>query len=104
MIEYLSIAVFAVLAAASVVFGVCYFVRWESFVGRWAKRQGYRVMTQQQRAPFRGPFLLNEVGGRHVYRVTVEDRTGKRKSGWILCGGWYFGPLLSDDVREVWDD
>jgi hypothetical protein len=91
------------LVAVSVIASVWYMTRSFSIVERWAERNGYRIIRQDSRVFFRGPFSWNSSNSQDVYRVTVEDRSGNRKSGWIRCGGWFLGPLLSDDVEEAWD-
>jgi hypothetical protein len=38
-----------------------------------------------------------------INRVTVEDEQGRRRTGWVRCGGWFWG-LLSDATEAHWDD
>jgi hypothetical protein len=97
--------VFAVACVAALV-GLTlwwHFSRSGSLLQRWAEGNGYRLVRQEYRHLFKGPFFWTSSRGQTVYYVTVEDREGKRRSGWVRCGGWLLG-LLSDNVEVRWDD
>ncbi len=82
---------------------VWYIFRSLAILERWAEGNGCRIIDYEYRHVFRGPFFWS-LGHRQVYRVTVEDPNGKRRSGWIRCGGFLFGVLFSDRVAEKWDE
>jgi hypothetical protein len=50
-----------------------------------------------------GAGLLDLLQEQTVYRVTVEDGQGCRRTGWVRGGGWLRG-LLSDTTEVHWDD
>src|SRR4051812_27160931 len=66
---------------------------------KWAERNGLRILKKESRYFFRGPFFWNSSRHQLVYRITVEDPAGHRKNGWVCLGGWFYGPLFSDEVR-----
>jgi hypothetical protein len=70
---------------------------------RWAERNGYQIIRRQYRFLFRGPFFLTTARGQAVYYVTVEDREGTVRNGWVRCGSWWFG-LLSDQAQVQWEN
>jgi hypothetical protein len=70
---------------------------------RWAEVNGYRIIGQEYRTFWKGPFFWASSRGQAVYYVTLEDRQGARHQGWVRCGGWFFG-LLSDNVEVSWDE
>ena len=73
-----------------------------SLLHQWAEKNGYRIVRQEYRHLFKGPFFWTSAKGQTVYHVVVEDSTGARRSGWVRCGGWWLG-LLSDNVEVRWD-
>src|SRR5688572_27749354 len=52
-------------------------------VGGWAEAAGYRVLRQEERALWRGPFTWTSSGHQRVYRVAVRDALGLERSGWV---------------------
>ena len=38
-----------------------------------------------------------------VYYVTVKDKEGRVRNGWVKVGGWLFGTLFSETVKVEWD-
>ena len=62
----------------------------------------YRIVRQEYRTFFRGPFFWSSSKGQTVYYVVVEDSAGARQSGYVRCGGWWLG-LLSVRVEVRWD-
>lgn len=89
---------------AIVVLGVAWhFGRSSSLLEGWARKNGYRIIDKEYRTFFRGPFFWTTGKDQTVYHVTVEDQHGRRRSGFVRCGGWFLG-LLSDNVEVRWDD
>ena len=98
-------AVFAIAAGAVL---VSLTIRWHfnrsnSLLHQWAEKGGYRIIRQEYRTFFKGPFFWTSTRGQTVYYVEVEDSKGNRRSGWVRCGGWWFG-LLSDNVEVRWEE
>ena len=82
---------------------ICHSSRSNSLLEQWAQRNGFRIIRQEYRTFFRGPFFLTTSKGQTVYHVTVEDRHGKRRHGWVRCGGYFLG-LFSGHVDVRWED
>src|SRR5262249_54158005 len=80
-----------------------HFGRSRSLLERWAERNGFRILRSEYRYMFRGPYYWTTSKGQTVYRVTVEDKAGLVRNGWVRCGGWWLG-LMSDHVEARWDD
>jgi hypothetical protein len=80
-----------------------HFARAKAMLQRWTQQNGFHVVDRHYCFLFKGPFFWTTSRGQVVYRVTVEDSAGKRRSGWVRCGSWFFG-VLSDRVEVRWDD
>ena len=96
----LGIVAFVVFAIVMIAW---HFSRSRSLLDQWAADNGFRIIESSYRNLVRGPFFWTTSKGQTVYRVTVEDGSGRRRSGWVRCGGWFLG-LLSDRVQVRWDD
>jgi hypothetical protein len=94
------IVVFILIAILGIVW---HFSRSDSVLRQWADRNGYRLIDQEYRNVFKGPFFWTSTKGQTVYYVTVEDGAGRRRKGWVRCGGWFLG-LMSDAAEVRWDD
>jgi hypothetical protein len=81
---------------------VWHFGRSNSLLHQWAAQSGFRIIRQEYRNFFKGPFFWTSTRGQTVYYVVVEDSVGNQRSGWVRCGSWWFG-LLSDNVEVRWD-
>ena len=91
------------LAVVVILVLVWHFSRSNSLLQKWAAQNGYKIVSQEYRTFFRGPFFWTTTKGQTVYYVTVEDTPGNRRAGWVRCGGWWFG-LMSDAVEVRWDE
>jgi hypothetical protein len=89
--------------AVAVVSIIWHFSRSNSLLQQWAERNGYRIVEQDYRSFLKGPFFFIASKNQTVYRVVVEDKDGRRRTGWVRCGGWFLG-LWSDTVEVRWDD
>jgi hypothetical protein len=94
------IALLAVIVVLSLAW---HFGRSSSLLHQWAAENGYRILRQEYRTLFKGPFFWTSSKGQTVYYVVVEDEDGNERRGWVRCGGWWFG-LLSNHVDVRWDD
>src|SRR5262249_26727808 len=68
-----------------------------TYLPQWADRNGNRILHQEARYHFRGPFWLT-FRCSPVYRVTVEDSSGRHRRGWV-----HFG-LFSGKATERWQE
>ena len=39
-----------------------------------------------------------------VFRITILDKQGQERTGWVLCGHWLTGPVFSDAIEGVLDE
>jgi hypothetical protein len=99
-IVFVFLFVMAVIAIASFAWRTS---RSQTIIDRWAAANGFRVLSAEQRFLRTGPFFFRHDKRQTVYHVTVQDSTGRTRSGYIRCGGWFAG-LLSDTARVEWDD
>jgi len=75
------------------------FWRSDAILQNWANQNRYRILRQQYCWFWRGPFFWTSSKNQTIYYVTVEDRDGRRRTGWVRCGGWFWGLLV--DVADV---
>jgi hypothetical protein len=96
------IIVFGVISGAFVL-GLMLFTygRAHAILDAWAAQNGYEILSRRQ-AWFRGPFWLTSSKNQIVFRVTVRDRHGDVRKGWVRVGSWLFG-VLSDEATEKWE-
>jgi hypothetical protein len=94
------VLLFLVLAILLIVW---HFSRSNDLLHGWAHENGLRIVRQEYRHFFKGPFFWTTSKGQTVYYVTVKDDNGNQRNGWVRCGGWFFG-LLSNNVDVRWDD
>ena len=69
----------------------------------WARDNGYEIIDSEYRHLMKGPFFLRSGKGHAVYHVTVRDRDGNIRRGYVRCGSWLAG-LLSDHVTVEWEE
>ena len=94
----LGVLVFVAILAVAATF---HFQRSGNILRWWAERNGFRLVAWEYRWFFTGPFWFR-AKGQTVYRVVVEDRAGRRRAGWVRCGGWFLG-LWTDKAEVRWD-
>jgi hypothetical protein len=64
----------------------------------WGRSNGFEILSHQE------CWILREaLVGRSVFRLTVRDTVGRRRSGYARCGLRWLG-LLPDHVVVRWDD
>ena len=87
-----------------------FFARWlvlsraDHLIGRWCDDSGLKLVSKQLDtwAWLRGPFALTSSWYRPVYRVRVEEISGRTRKASLSFGGWLSG-VFSGQVRVVWD-
>ena len=85
--------------AAVVVF---YFAAYRSVLNTWARRNEYEILHSEVRHLLTGPFFLRTCNSQLVYRVTIRDKHGAIRKGWVRCGGFWLG-FLSGSADVDWD-
>ena len=83
-------------------------IRWHygrsaAILQKWADDDGYQIVEKELRHFFKGPFFFTASKNQTVYRVTVIDKAGQERSGWVKCGGWWFG-MWTDQAKVRWDE
>ena len=99
---------FVLLALLTVLF-VCFlpwlvFKRADHLIGRWCDDNGFKLVSKQLRVwpRLRDPFALTSSWYRPVYRLTIQEGSGKFRTATVSFGDWLLG-VLSGQVRVVWD-
>lgn len=77
--------------------------RGTSMLDQWAQANGLQIVSREECWFFKGPFFWTSTRGQKIYRVSVLDRDGRTRSGYVRCGGYWLG-LWSDHVDARWDD
>jgi hypothetical protein len=82
-------------------------LRWQSrrsndLIDQWAAANNLRILQKESRLMFRGPMFWTTSKNQTVYRITAVDQYGNQRSGWVRCGGWWWG-LHSDKITVRWD-
>lgn len=78
-------------------------LRVSNLLQAWAHQKGYILVSKQRRRFARTPFGISADRFREVFRVTVQDRHGKKRQGWVRFGVWWF-EMRPDKVEARWDD
>jgi len=74
----------------------------ETVLRKWAQREGFEIIAFK-RAFFTGEFSwLTTSRGQRVFSVTVRDREGRERSGWVRCGSFLGGTIFSDAAEVKW--
>src|SRR5262249_23281024 len=84
--EPLFLIVFVLVVAGVAI--AWHYGRSNSILHQWAERNGYRILHQEYRHFFKGPYFWRSSKNQTVYHVQVEDRLGNRRSAYVRCGGW----------------
>ena len=100
LITALTVTGFVVIAIVVIAWHV---QRGRTLLDRWAAQHRYRILSAEYRNFARGPFFWTSREEQAVYRVTVEDTSGRVRSGWVRCGSWMLG-VWSSQVKVRWDD
>jgi hypothetical protein len=72
-------------------------------LNRWAKTNGYRLISAERRYLDRGLFPEHSPRGLGVFHVTVEDRAGQIRRGYVRCSIGILA-LLSDEAMVRWEE
>ncbi|MFO8008526.1 MAG: hypothetical protein R6V05_12415 [Candidatus Brocadiia bacterium] len=78
--------------------------RAEALLRRWAEGEGCQLLHYERRFIRRGSLTWLLGDKRAVFYVVVADAEGRRRTGYVRCGTFLFGTLLSDAVTVDWLD
>lgn len=70
---------------------------------RWAEEHGYSIEAARYCWIWRGPFFLRSSENQMVFHIIVRDADGRRRSGWLRCGGFFSG-LFGSQAKVIWED
>lgn len=90
------------LAVAVVVLIWWQHTRASDILRQWAQKDGFEVISANKRYIRTGPFFMDHSRGQFVFRIVVRDRSGTKRTGWLLVGGWLAG-VASNKSRISWD-
>src|ERR1700733_15354227 len=72
---------------------------------KWSNENGFEITQKKKHFLFSGPFKWwTNSRNQTIYSVTVRDRNGHERSGWVRCGSFLGGVFFSDKIEVVWDD
>jgi hypothetical protein len=87
----------AVAVTAAMVTGRWY---WKRRVERWARDQGYSLVSFKGARFFEGPGRWRRNENMFTFRIVVRDSAGSERLGWLTFGSfWSFWPTSRVDVR-----
>lgn len=75
--------------------------RCRSLIAKWAEHGAWEVVDCRRCLLRAGPF--SPMPGMPVYRVELENRSGKRREAYIRCGDPILS-VLADRVAVEWSD
>ncbi len=81
---------------------IWHYSRAEEIVTRWARENGYEIVSSGRCWFWKGPFFWSSKS-QEVYYVTVRTPDDQLRRGWVRCGGWFLG-VLSDQAEVRWDE
>jgi len=98
----------AVIVAGLIGLGIGLYILQRSLrrqaVRRWAIANNFKLLAfDQPGLTEASPFPITVSKAQQVFYVSVMQKDGRRRSGWLLLGSGMLG-LASDDVEVKWDD
>lgn len=70
-------------------------------LARWAKAERLRIVREERRLMWWGPFWLGTSGYQVIYRISVEDEAGRQRTGWVRVGNTW--GTNWDRIKVRWD-
>ena len=95
------VAVFAI--SIGVLMTIWVFSRARNMLEAWARENGYNILSSEMRLLRRGPFFWTTSKNQVVYYVTVQTPDGHNTSGFVRCGGFWWG-VFTDKVEVRWEN
>ena len=71
---------------------------------RWVDDQGYSLVSAKTAWFSKGPYTWTSSNGQIVFRITILDKQGQERTGWVRCGHWLASAALSDTIDGVLDE
>jgi hypothetical protein len=76
--------------------------RADAILNNWATQNNFRVLEKQKANFGTGPEAVRAGNKQVMYRITVEDQNGQKRSGVAKIGNETTG-TLSDEISVDWD-
>jgi hypothetical protein len=76
--------------------------RAESVLERWCAHTGFDLIERRYCLISSGPYALAALTGQWVYRVTIRNRAGRVRQGYVCVGNAVLG-VLAEEVAVRWD-
>lgn len=80
---------------------VWHWFRSKFLLEKWAKANGFKLVKMKLNLFSFSPFLFTS-DRQEVYHIRVRDHSGRERSGWAKCGGFWLG-FLVNKVEVEWD-
>jgi len=77
---------------------------WSRRLNKWAADQGLKLIGFRGAQFYEGPSAWRRSDSQHLFRVQVEDRTGERKTAWVLFGTYWGFTWGVPITGVIWDD
>ena len=71
---------------------------------RWVDDQGYSLVAVKLALFRKGPYTWTSSNAQIVFRITILDKQGQERTGWVRCGHWLASAALSDTIDGVLDE
>jgi len=77
---------------------------WSYRLNRWAAGQALTVIDFRGAKFYEGPSAWLRSDSQYLFRVHVEDKQGKRRSGWVMFGTFWGFTIGSPVTKVIWDE
>lgn len=76
--------------------------RAEAMLERWCRHTGFELLDRRYCWIPAAPYVLAPLHGQWVYRITIRNRAGRVRTGYVRCGSELLG-VLAEEVDVRWD-
>ncbi|MBK7992576.1 MAG: hypothetical protein IPK14_03940 [Blastocatellia bacterium] len=91
------------LATVIGIFGVLFYSSKINFlIDKWAKENGYKIVSKQVKSFSMGPFSSSPKLGQRVFYVEVIDKSGNKKLAWVRCYTRWT-EIFPNKIEVEWD-
>ncbi|MCC7449359.1 MAG: hypothetical protein IT324_18215 [Anaerolineae bacterium] len=73
------------------------FARGNDLLNQWASRHGFTIVHREYKVFDSDALFQSCSGDQNLYRVTIVDRRGMTKIGWVRCA------LLGGNIEVKWE-
>lgn len=76
--------------------------RAEHMLERWCRHTGLDLLSRECCWVGTGPYAMAPLNGQWVYRISIRNRAGRVKTGYVRIGSTLLG-VLAEEVDVLWD-